>query len=183
MDIPVLQLPRTQGGSKEGSSETRAQQPSPVLCPVDSGRGPSGPRSLGSPKLSAFRVGGLSSPFCRMGRQLSLRAPGPCGGGAEGSEGGRKGCECGGGPRAAPPLGGSPGRSILARAGAAAATAVGEGSSAVLASRGARRGPSPPRSIPAERRPRLCRRRRLPGGAAWRRRTCSRPPTCCAASR
>lgn len=117
----------------------------PPSSSVDGGRGPSGPRSLGSRKLSAFRVGGLSSRFCRMGGQLSLRASGSCGGGAEGSEGGRKGCECGGGPQAAPPLGGSPGRSILARAAAATATAVGEGPSAVLASHGARRGPSPPR--------------------------------------
>lgn len=112
-------------------------------------------RQLGGQRLRPFRttrprlpqpqlcVGGLSSPFCGMGGQPNLRAQGRCGGGAEGSEGGRKGCECGGGPRAAPPRGGSPGRSILARAPAAAATAVGEGPSAVMASRCARPGPSP----------------------------------------
>lgn len=80
-----------------------------------------------------------------MGGCPGLCAPGRCRGGAAGSEGGRKGCECGGGPRAAPPRGGSLGRSILAQALAAAATAVGEGPNADMALRGTRPGPSAPR--------------------------------------
>lgn len=112
---------------------------------MDRGQSPSGLPALGFPKLGALPAGGLSSLFCRMGGWPSHRSLGRCGGGAAGSEGGRKGCECGGGPRAAPPRGGRPERSILVQALAAAVTAVGEGPSADMASRSALPGPRPQR--------------------------------------
>lgn len=94
--------------------------------------------------LGALLAGCLSSLFRRTREPLGLRVQGRCGGGAAaGSEGCRKGCECGGGLRAAPPQGGSPGRRILAPASeAAAATAVGEGPGADMTSRGSRPGPN-----------------------------------------
>lgn len=144
MDTSILPPPWAQEGSKEGSSQTRAPQPAAALRP--GGRPELCGRGLRPllATLGSLLAGCLSSLFRRMGGRLSLRVPGRCGGGAAAiSEGCRKRCECGGGLRAAPPRGGSPGRCILVRAShAAAATAVGEGPGADMTSRGARPGPS-----------------------------------------
>lgn len=141
MDTSILPPPWTQEGSDEGSSQTRAPQTAAALRPWGLSRQGMTPLQT---TLGALLAGCLSSLFSRTGKPIGLRVLGRCGGGAAaGSEGCRKGCECGGGLRAAPPRGGSPGRCILAPASeAAAATAVGEGPGADMTSRGSRPGPN-----------------------------------------